>query len=106
VNDKLRILVPHERIADFCRRHQIAGLWVFGSALRDDFGPDSDIDVLVSFQPTVRPSISGLIAMEDELSEILRRKVDLVEREAVERSPNYIRRRNILSSLQPIHAAG
>lgn len=64
------------RIADFCRKHHIRRLALFGSVLRDDFGPDSDVDVLVEFEPQHVPGLT-FFAMESELSEILGRKVDL-----------------------------
>ena len=81
-------------------------MWLFGSAVRPDFGPDSDVDVLVSYKPGIRPSLHELTKMESELADIFGRPVDLVERKAVERSPNYIRRKNILGSLEPVHVAG
>jgi len=73
---KLKIPVEREKIADFCQRHYVRKLAFFGSALREDFGPDSDVDVLVEFEPG---HVSGLafFAMEEELSEIIGRKVDL-----------------------------
>ncbi len=71
-----RIAIDRPKIADFCRRHHIRKLALFGSVLRDDFGPDSDIDVLVEFEPGHVPGLAFL-AMEAELSEILGRKVDL-----------------------------
>jgi predicted nucleotidyltransferase len=80
-------------------------MWLFGSAVRDALRPDSDIDVLVAYKPGARPSLRELTQMENELARIFGRNVDLVERKAVERSPNYIRRKNILSSLEPIYAA-
>jgi hypothetical protein len=70
------IEIPKERIAEFCRRNRIRRLALFGSALRDDFGPDSDVDVLVEFEPGVRVGLR-FFTMERELSEILGRKVDL-----------------------------
>ena len=73
---KLKIKVPQEKIAAFCQKHHIHKLAFFGSILRDDFRPDSDIDVLVEFQPGFTPGLS-FFAMQDELSEILGRKVDL-----------------------------
>lgn len=73
---KLKIKVPQEKIAAFCQKHHIRKLAFFGSILRDDFRPDSDIDVLVEFQPGFTPGLS-FFAMQDELSEILGRKVDL-----------------------------
>ena len=72
------IVVDHERIADFCRRHHIRRLSLFGSVLRDDFRPDSDIDVLVEFEPEHTPGFFGLAGMEFELSDLLGgRQVDL-----------------------------
>jgi predicted nucleotidyltransferase len=92
-------------LASFCDRWKVTELAAFGSVLRTDFGPDSDVDLLVSFAPDVRWSLFDLVSMQDELQAILGREVDLVEREAVERSENYIRRRNILSNLEVIYAA-
>jgi predicted nucleotidyltransferase len=71
-----KIELPKEKIADFCRRHHIRKLAVFGSALREDFRPDSDLDVLVEFDPGHTPGLA-FFGMEQELSELLGRKVDL-----------------------------
>jgi len=71
-----RISLDKEKIADFCRRHHISRLSLFGSVLRDDFGPASDVDVLVEFEPGHVPGLS-FFAMEEELSQIIGRKVDL-----------------------------
>jgi uncharacterized protein len=71
-----RISVSQEKIADFCQRHHIQRLAFFGSVLRDDFGPESDVDVLVEFDPAHVPGLS-FFRMENELSQILGRKVDL-----------------------------
>ncbi|MCK9374884.1 MAG: nucleotidyltransferase family protein [Syntrophobacterales bacterium] len=73
---KVQISFPKEMIAEFCRRHHIKKLAIFGSALRPDFRADSDIDVLVEFEPDHIPGLA-FFAMADELSEILGRKVDL-----------------------------
>ena len=70
------IRIPRERIAEFCRRHRIRRLALFGSVLRGDFGPHSDIDVLVEFEPGARTGLR-FFAMQDELSQILGRRVDL-----------------------------
>jgi predicted nucleotidyltransferase len=70
------IQIPKEMLADFCMRHKVRKLSLFGSALRDDFGPDSDVDVLVEFEPNAKVGLN-FFAMEMELSEILGRKVDL-----------------------------
>ena len=71
-----RIPVNRAQIAEFCRKHHIRRLAFFGSVLRDDFRPDSDVDVLVEFEPGQVPGLA-FFAMEVELSEILGRKVDL-----------------------------
>ena len=94
-----------DEIAAFCRRWQVVELALFGSASRDDFGPDSDIDLLVSFDPDARPTLFDVVRMQEELSRVLGRKVDLVTRRAVETSRNYIRRRAILGSAQVVYAA-
>lgn len=72
------VVVPKDQIADFCRRHHIRRLSLFGSVIRDDFGPDSDVDVLVEFLPGQAPGFFRLFDMEVELSSLLDgRKVDL-----------------------------
>ncbi len=86
-----------EKIADFCRRWRITELALFGSILRDDFRPDSDIDVLATFAPEARWKLDDLLAMREELGIIFGHPVDLVDKRLVERSPNYIRRKHILS---------
>jgi len=72
----LRIRIPQEEIVKFCRRNKIRRLALFGSVLRDDFTPESDVDVLVEFEPGVRVGLR-FFALEQELSELLGRKVDL-----------------------------
>lgn len=72
----VKVLVDPQKIEQFCRRHHIRKLAFFGSVLRDDFGPDSDVDVLVEFEPGHTPGLAFL-SMEEELSEILGRKADL-----------------------------
>jgi predicted nucleotidyltransferase len=70
------IEIPQQKIAEFCRRHRIRRLALFGSILRDDFRPESDVDVLVEFEPGARTGYA-FFGMQDELSEILGHKVDL-----------------------------
>jgi hypothetical protein len=74
---KPRMELPEAEIAEFCRRHRIRRLSLFGSVLRDDFGEDSDLDVLVEFEPDKRVGLIRLAGMELELGEIVGRKVDL-----------------------------
>jgi predicted nucleotidyltransferase len=70
------IVLDRDRIADFCRRHRIRRLALFGSVLRDDFGPESDVDVLVEFEPGATPGLA-FFGMQDELADIVGRPVDL-----------------------------
>lgn len=100
-----RVEIPSERIAAFCERWQVGELALFGSVLRDDFGPDSDIDVLATFRKEARHTLFDMVRMERELKAIFGREVDLVERADIERSPNYLRRRAILQSPETIYAA-
>ena len=95
---QLTLPVSFEVITDFCRRHRIRSMALFGSVLRNDYRPDSDVDVLVSFEPDARRSLFELARIENELSAMFGRDVDLIEREDIEASPNYIRRRSILDS--------
>ncbi len=74
---KARINIPNERIAEFCRANHIRRLALFGSVLRDDFGPDSDVDVLVEFEPEARVGMLRLAGLEIDLGNMLGRKVDL-----------------------------
>jgi len=105
MDHKAPIDIPYEKVQEFCRKWKITELSLFGSVLREDFGPESDIDLLVTFAPNARITLFNLGDMEDELREIFGRKVDLVDRHAVEKSENYIRRRNILSLTKVIYAA-
>ena len=99
-----QINLPMEKIADFCRRWKIARLEVFGSMLREDFGPESDLDFLYTFAPDAHWGWD-IVTMEEELSALLHRPVDLVSREAVASSRNWIRRAHILSSAHEIYSA-
>jgi len=100
-----RIPALPEEIAGFCQRWRIDELAVFGSVLREDFGPNSDIDVLVRFASTPTPGLIGIVRMERELAELFGRPVDLVTRTAVENSRNPIRRQAILEDARIIYAA-
>jgi len=91
-------MLPMEQIAAFCRRWKIQEMAIFGSVLRSDFHPESDIDVIMTFDGSAERSLLDHIRMQQELQAILQRDVDLVTRRAVERSQNWIRRREILST--------
>ncbi|MGA7935109.1 MAG: nucleotidyltransferase family protein [Kovacikia sp.] len=100
------IELPMEQITEFCHRWQVTELAPFGSVLRNDFRPDSDIDVMVQFHPEAHPRFSTLDQMVAELQTIFHRDVDLVTRQGIEASRNYLRRHEILSSAQVIYATG
>lgn len=102
---KIHIDVPRERIAEFCKKWSIREFAFFGSVLRDDFGPKSDIDVLVTFAADARHTLFDLVDMEDELREIFGRDVDLVSKRGVESSRNSIRKTAILDSAEAVYAA-
>jgi len=101
----LQIHFSKQALEAFCRRWRIQELSIFGSALRADFGPESDVDVLVVFEPGARWTFQDWLQMIQELEAIFGRKVDLVERRLVEQSKNYIRRKHILSHLERIYVA-
>jgi predicted nucleotidyltransferase len=97
---KSNITMPEKTIAEFCRRNRIRRLSVFGSALRDDFGPDSDVDILVEFEPGTRIGLR-FFGMEQELSEIIGRKVDL-------NTPGFLSpyfRKDVLSEAESVYDA-
>ena len=102
---RFELEASREEITSFCERWQVTQLAVFGSALREDFGPDSDIDLLVSFDEGARHTLFDMVRMEEELKKIFGRDVDLVERAGVEQSRNHIRREAILQSTETIYAS-
>ena len=101
----LPIELPYDALADYCRRWKITKLEVFGSILREDFGPESDVDFLVTFDPTARWTLFDMVHAQDELAVLTSRPVDLVSRRPIEQSENWIRRRSILGSARTIYVA-
>ena len=101
----IRISLDHSAIAAFSQRWELVELALFGSVLRDDFRPDSDIDVLVTFAPGRRPSLDDLLDMQVELEALFGRKVDLMERRGLERDRNYLLRQHILTHSEPVYVA-
>ncbi len=101
----LNLPIPHAQLTDFCQRWKISELALFGSVLRDDFCPDSDIDILITFAPDAKRGVFALAQMQTELETLFGRPVDLVSKRAIERSQNPIRRQNILASAQIVYAA-
>lgn len=92
-----------DQLIDFIRRWKVTEFALFGSVLREDFDPESDVDLLVSFSPSARWSLFDLISMQQQLEEIFGREVDLVERASL---LNPYRRRAILDSMKVIYEAG
>ena len=92
-------------IADFCERWEVTELALFGSALRVDFGPDSDVDVLVSFDENAKHTLLDMSRMAEELETVFGRRVDIVSKRGIEMSRNHLRRQMILESAEVIYAA-
>ena len=102
---EIAIPIPGSALTNFCRRWKVHELSLFGSVLSNTFRPDSDVDVLVTFLPDAEWSLLDHIRMEQELSALFGRQVDLVSKKAVERSENWLRRRAILESAEVVYAA-
>ena len=98
------IPIPYAQVAEFCRRNRIRWLALFGSVLSDDFGPDSDVDVLVRFEPDAPWDLWDIPTMQEELRAMFGREVDLVDKDAVEQSQNPFRRRGILRNARVVYA--
>ena len=99
---KLPISFDREHLAGWCRRWKVRELAAFGSVLRPDFGPESDIDLLVTFEFGADWSLIDHERMQEELTGLSGRKVDLVSRHGIERSANWIRRQMILETARPL----
>ena len=97
------ITIDRQRIAEFCRRWKMTEFALFGSVLREDFRADSDVDVLVSFEPGARWTLLDLAQMREELQGVLGRKVDLLTRRGVQQSRNALRREAILSTAEVVY---
>ena len=100
IAERLEQLIPRDRVADFARRWKAAELALFGSVLRDDFDVESDVDVLVSFDPTATWSLWDLTRMQDELASIIGRNVDLVEKEGLR---NPFRRQHVVGGSNVVY---
>jgi len=96
------IEISESQLAELCRKWKVTELSLFGSILRDDFGPDSDVDVLVVFQPDAPWSLWDLLDMREELQDLFGRTIDLVEKEALR---NPFRRYEILKNHKVLYAA-
>jgi uncharacterized protein len=98
-----RLGITEPQLIQFCQDAQIVEFALFGSVLREDFRPESDIDILVTFAPECRLSLLGLICIEQNLAEWLGREVDLVEKSTLEADRNWLRRAEILANYQTLY---
>ena len=103
VSTQLAIDLPRSALEEFCQSWQIQELAVFGSVLRDDFSASSDVDFLYILMPNVFWGLADLIKAEDELAKIMGRRVDLVSQKSIQKSHNWLRRKNILSTAKIIY---
>lgn len=102
MSNDLHIDVPMEKIEEFCRKYGVAELSVFGSVLRNDFGPDSDVDVMLTFQPGYGFTFENTPDIEDELRATFGRPVDVIEKGQIR---NPFRRQSIMSNYRVLYAA-
>lgn len=100
-----RLRIDHDEIGDFCQRWQISEFALFGPVLGPDFGPESAVDVLVTFVPEARHGLFQFVRIQAELEKLFGRKVDLISRRGLASSRNFLRRRMILSSAEVIYVA-
>ena len=98
-----RLTINPDQLEEFCQQQHIIELALFGSVLRDDFRPDSDIDILITFTPNVKRSLIDLVDMQYELEELSHRSVDLLTKKSVINSANWIRRNEILNTAKIIY---
>lgn len=99
----MKLSLPQDQIAEFCRKWNVSEFALFGSVLREDFRPDSDVDVLVTWAPESRISLFDYPEMKEELEAIFGRSVDLVSKEGIQQSRNWIRKKEILGTARVIY---
>jgi len=97
------ISVDDNKLSSFCQKWKVAEMSLFGSVAQGNARPDSDVDILISFTPDAGWSLLDHVAMQEEMSILLHRNVDLVTRKSIERSTNEIRKRSILENTVPIY---
>ncbi len=98
-----RLGISLSKIASFCQKWHIAKIALFGSILREDFNPDSDIDFLITFLPNTRQGLLTLAKIKHELEYLLNRSVDIAVKDSIEASENWIRRYEILTTAQTVY---
>jgi len=96
--------LPLDQIEEFCQRWQITEFALFGSVLRDDFSPESDVDVLVTFDENFKRGLDETLQIQEELEALFGRQVDLIIKSAIARSDNWLRRQEILNSAEVVYA--
>lgn len=101
----LKLELPEEKIKDFWHKWKIVEFALFGSVLREDFRPDSDLDVLVTFDPDANWGLFELVEMERELATVVGRDVDLITKRAIENSHNWLRGKEILGTAKTFYVA-
>ncbi len=101
----MQVAIPQQKLNALCQQWSIQKLEVFGSALRDDFRPDSDLDLLVTFDQAAQRSAFEHLEVQEALEELFERPVDLVSKRAVEESRNWIRRKAILEHTESIYGS-
>lgn len=106
MRQELKFQLPQQALTEFCQRWKIKELYFFGSVLRENFRPDSDIDVMVTFQTDAAWGLLEFVRMKRELKTVLGREVDLITKKSVEESHNWIRRQEILGTAQSVYVAG
>jgi len=99
------IKIPKAQISDFCRRNHVLKLALFGSILRKDFRPESDIDLVVEFDPENDVSLLDMARIRQQLGDVLHRSIDLLTRSGVKGMRNHLRKREVLRRLRSIYAA-
>lgn len=101
---KFKIEIPMDEIKAFCKKWKVKEFALFGSVLREDFTPKSDIDILVLFDESAHTSLFDLVEMKEELEKLFKRDVDLVSKRGIEKSSNPIRREGILKNYEVVYA--
>ncbi len=99
------IKIPEDRLSEICKKYLVKELAVFGSALRNDFNKGSDVDLLIEFKPEAKISLFDLIDLKEDFEELFGREVDVVTKNAINRSHNQIRKKAILENNRTIYAA-
>ena len=97
--------IQQERLKEICRNYSIKELAIFGSAMRSDFNSESDIDLLIEFEPDTRISLFDIVDLKKEFEEVFGRAVDIVSKNAIKRSRNHLRKKNILENYKVVYAS-